>query len=205
MNRSKTGLIWAAIFALIFSAGTMVSAEVKVSADSSAPDKDVIAASSVPESLTGYQWRNNDSGGRRDLGQSFKAAANGTMTAFSVAVAGNVQVGAYNAAFTVTVYESDRSSEMGKAVSTQKGTYLDRFSNPINPGWITFELEAVSLTGGKYYTIIFSWDNLGIARQDQVFASANHIYSDGRLWESADGKQFKSSTGADLVFCVQGK
>ena len=162
----------------------------------------------VEESYTAgnasYQWRNNVQDGRRDLGQSFLAASDFTMDSFSFRTDGNVQFGASGASFTATVYESSDITSIGTSISSQSGNYLTQASNPVVGNWLLFDLEEdVDLRGGKYYTILLSWDSAGVTDQDQVFLiDDSNGYSDGRLWQD-NGSGPVSIPSFDMVFSVQ--
>lgn len=160
-----------------------------------------IVAGYDPVTGSGYAWRNNLSG-RRDLGQSFLVLTNTMMDAFSLKAAGNIQNGASMAAFTVKVFESSNESSIGSVLLTQPGTYLSAAQNPVNPGWITFDIEDLSLTAGKYYTVVLSFDNAGVNLQEQVFSvGVPSQYSGGTVWTSADGITY-STVNLDLGFVV---
>ncbi len=150
----------------------------------------------------GYQWRDNEAS-RRDLGQSFLATSDFVLDSFSFLANGNVQVGADDAAFTATVYESSVITSVGSSISSQTGNYLTQASNPIDGNWLLFDLEEnVSLTSGNYYTIMLSWNIASVTDQDQVFnVDTLNNYTDGRLWQY-DGGSF-SAPGYDMAFTVQ--
>jgi len=180
-----------------------VYAEVKVRAGSSAPDTDVLIAYTT-DIVKGYQWKENNTGSRK-LGQSFRSPENAVMNSFSLAVAGNIQPGAGRAPFTVTIYESDNDTALGTAISIQKGLFLSTSANPVNPGWMTFEISEVNLTKGLFYTVMLSWDKSGVLRQEQSFLHSDDGagFSLGRLWQANNGAAAAASSVNDLLFSVQ--
>lgn len=140
----------------------------------------------ISEETTGIQWVNDDSISR-SLGQSFLARKNALMDSLSFKAAGNIQPGASEASFTLTIYESAVAKELGTAISTQTGTYMNTSENPINGGWVTFDVEDVNLVAGKYYTCILSFNEAGVMRQSQVFQQSSG-YGKGYLWMTTDEK-----------------
>lgn len=191
------------IVGMSFLIGASASSQalVKTSFSATQPTNQVVIACS-PASTSGYDWRNNQNG-RRDLGQSFQASSNTVMDAFSLKVAGNIQSGASLAPFTVKVFESMDASSIGSVISEQSGNYLSSAINPINPGWVTFDVEDIDLQAGNYYAVVLSFDRSGEDRQNQVFAAGSaSSYSGGGVWTSADGAVY-SPGGLDLAFVVQ--
>ncbi|MFA5688051.1 MAG: hypothetical protein WC959_02710 [Kiritimatiellales bacterium] len=197
-SKCKAGAVVGIICGVAF--GLM--AEVTVSKQPKMPAENVLA--SYDCAGTGYSLRNNQDG-KRDIGQSFRAPKAAKMTAFSLLALGNVQRGAIDAPFTVTVYESSSQSTLGKVISTQNGKFLGSRNSQVTGQWIVFSLEPVSLNEGKSYTIMLSFDNMAIPNQHQIFNHAGGSgYADGRLWQSrVDGNGFSNSQVNDFSFCVQ--
>jgi hypothetical protein len=125
------------------------------------------------------------------------------MDSFSLKLAGNIQAGASAAAITAKVFESSDRTLIGNLVSTQNGNFLSDALNPVNPGWVTFDLDNQNLTAGNYYTVMLSFDVADVAHQDQILSVENPgSYADGYTWESSDGVSY-SRTSFDLPFSVQ--
>lgn len=160
-------------------------AAVTVSYNAAQPTKDVLTSFAADKGLQGIQWRKDLESGKRDVGQSFRVTNNAILDSFSYKVAGNVQPGASESSFTLKIYENPNSKSLGTVISTQTATYLSTAENPINPGWVTFDVENVNLKAGNYYTCMLSFDEADVDRQNQVFAEATGRY-DGKCWMDED-------------------
>ena len=177
-------------------------ASVIVSYDAAIPTTNVLT-SFDPTTSNGYQWRDNENT-ERDLGQSFLASTDVTMDSFSFRSGGNLQTGAKNSPFTVTIYKSATDGSLGTAVSTQFGNFLaNDDAGSISGAWLTFNIDNIALSAGNYYTFILSFDNHDVQDQDQTFQLSDEGYSDGRLWQSNEGAAFASSSVNDFAFAVQ--
>lgn len=175
---------------------------VEVSYDAAIPTNDVLI-SFVPTTVSGYAWRDNESS-ERDFGQSFLATSDVVMDSFSLQANGNLQNGAKNAAFTVDLYESATDGTIGSVVESYHGNYLaNDDAGSITGTWVTFDVEDISLSLGKYYTFTLSFDNAGVQDQDQVFSLSSEGYAAGRFWQANAGAAFASSTVNDAAFVVQ--
>lgn len=144
---------------------------------------------------------------RHEVGQSFYIATNSLMDAFSLKTAGNIQSSAGRQPFTIRIFESASYTNLGTAISTNVGTYLQKLSDtisiPIFPGWLTLDIADVPPTAGKYYTFILSWDSAApAAGLYQGFSCGNDVSTDSRLWDIFNGVNTPSAK--DFAFSVQG-
>jgi len=177
---------------------------VTVTFSETAPSDNVYVAF-YPETPAGVVWRNETDGSQRDLGQSFFASSTAVLESFSFQLRGALQVGARNANITVTIYESPTVDSIGEMISSQSGQYVGSGSGATSGGWVTFDVEDVSLTGGRFYTCMLAFADTASVR-NQVFAqqSGDSTYTDGRRWMIENGV-FKDSLSSDLAFSVQEK
>ena len=161
-----------------------------------------VVVSYTPTTTSGYAWANNDSY-RRDLGQSFLASGNFTMSAISYQLSQGLRVGATNAAITVKVFESTDVLLIGTCIATNSGNYLPAGLDPapVAGGWVTFDIDDVDIASGKYYTTMLSFDEYAPLRDQGLYYLNGY---DGQGFKSADGITYNRATGLDLAFVVQG-
>ncbi|MFA5688512.1 MAG: hypothetical protein WC959_05140 [Kiritimatiellales bacterium] len=196
---------------LLLSAAGCLSAQaaVTVSYDAAMPATNVLTSFVPAGTVNGLQWRDDTANVSRAVGQSFLAVSNAIMDSFSlmaVTSGGSLQSGAVNAPFTVIIYESSSETDLGTAISTQGGNYLSSAPG-LGGQWITFDIEDINLTAGKYYTFTLMWDTPAKAGQSQTFGAAttSENYPNGRNWRK-DGTAnwaVANSGLADMAFVVQ--
>lgn len=162
-----------------------------------------IAACYIPINGTAYAWRNATGVARRDLGQSFLAEADFLMDSFSVQAAGTLSAGAASAVITVKIFESTSINLLGTRISAQSGRYLSSGVSVVAGGWITFDMDDVALTAGKYYTVVLSFDAEAAGMQQNLYDVPAGTYVNGREWYSADGETILTASTRDLAFIVQ--
>lgn len=180
--------------------GAFSDASIMVSVNDTIPTENVLASFDPTIGLSSLQWRDNDSA-QRDIGQSFLATSSTIMNSFSLKASGTLQQGAFDAPFTVTIYENSSDDALGSTISTQSGTYFSA-GTAIDEKWMTFDIDNLSLTSGNYYAFVLSFDNAGVADQDQTVYQSTEGYSSGRRWYSVSDS-FTTSTSYDLAFSVQ--
>ncbi len=202
MKRKKSERIGAALSMAVFGGWICsVDAGVAVSYVDTQPTTNVVV-SYTPAATKGYAWANNDNY-RRDLGQSFLAPGNFTMSAISYQLSQGLRSGATNAAITVKVFESTDVSVIGTCISTNTGTYLPAGLDPAPAagGWVTFDIDDVEVKSGKYYTTMLSFDEYAPLRDQGLYYLDGY---EGQGFKSADGITYNRATGLDLAFVVQG-
>lgn len=176
---------------------------------SAAPPADHVIVSHIPDEKAGWGCRNSSTVGRRDLGQSFLAPFDFTMTAFSFQINAGIRADAASAPVTVTLFESSRSGVIGDVISTQKGAYLGRTSRAAPEGWVVFDIEDIPLRAGKYYAVVLSWDESKPTMEQGFYLETSGTYKDGQAWTSVNGARYTGVAGKpdprDVVFVVQGK
>jgi len=170
------------------------------------PPADLIISQGTPATGS-YAWNGLPSPNRRDLGQSFKAPADMALKDLTLNfyAFGNKAPGA---SFTLKIYETDNRADnpaTGQVVFSDAGT----LPSDLAVGYVTFDLgSAVDLTAGKYYTFIFSFNQM-IANEAVNFGVSQSTPSfDGLRWESADGTTFTNTggiSGSKLVFYAYGE
>lgn len=157
----------------------------------------------------GLAWRDDTVNGRRDVGQSFYAGSGFTLDSITFQLASNAapQAGALGAAFTLSVYEVASASAFptaGTAISTQTGTLTGLTGTSADfSKYVTFDMDNIALTAGKYYTVMLAFDAVAVNRSlVWMVSGSSSTYPAGQCIITTDGTTFTANN--DLLFYVTG-
>lgn len=181
--------------------------QVIVSTATTAPSVNVVSSFAIADAgVAGYQWRNDSTNGRRDLGEVFFPAAALDLKAITLQLQSSSGAGTKEAAFTLTVF---RFSALSPAVTVDEvvGSFSGTIPNATYAAntFITFDITGsnVKLQSGATYGFLLSFDEPAATRAMSFqFVNTANATPLGRRLESANGTTFSVST-TSLEFYIQ--
>ena len=179
--------------------GATANAAVIVSLGATEPSANVEASlTNSTNTPTGFSWRNLPTS-KRDLGQSFLATSAFTMDVMSFKLSGNIQTGSPGADFTIELFESTTQSSIGSSISTQSATFPNFTGG--SGDWLSFDIDDIAVTSGKYYTFVLAWDSPATSRSINLSVVTGSEYAGGNVWE--DTGSGLNASNLDVFFIVQ--
>ncbi len=173
------------------------------SISTSAPTENIVF--SQPDYTSGLGWFNTDTS-RRDVGQSFLATSNFTLEAITYTMGGFFSSTTSTSDYTINIYSTsslEAAPNTGTLVSSQSGTFTFEDQDGGNDTFLTFDIEDVSLSSGKYYTIMLVLDDNIAGNSITLKQSSGSVYADGYRW-LYNGTDYSSSTTSDMTLYLTG-
>ena len=147
-------------------------------------------------------WKNTAH--RRDVGQTFRPAADFTLDRLTVLVAG-LGADAKGAAFTLQVlrFAIPTNLQAGTVVSTQAGTMPAAGYPGNNDFYLTFDMADVALSASTTYGFLLGFDDSPASPMVTLYTSSpDSPYAGGNYFERYDSGAFAAGD-FDLVFYLQ--
>lgn len=168
-----------------------------------------VAVSHIPENKAGWGCRNSSTVGRRDLGQSFLATNSFTLSAFTFQISAGIREDTAQAPVTMKVFESSNAGVIGSVISSTAGTYLSWEDKAAAGGWVTFDIDDVEVSTGKYYTVLITWNEAKPLMEQGFYLEPSGFFEGGQAWTSANGERYTGiasspagGTPRDAVFII---